>query len=439
MIRMTTAVGLLFCSQALAVPVQWEMSTRVLDVDGDAIEGQHAVRVSLYDSESGTPSVWSDDFANVVVSSGYFTVELGSDTVGNPLDQSILAESELWLGVTLNPGGGGVEMAPRKQILATPYARRAEVAEVAIGLMVGDPGVVACETNGQMLFDGGATLHVCNGTQWLAVGGVGLSDHNGVVYFADDAVAESCEAYIRPTMSGYRYAGAVGDGLYRIDPDGSGGTPPVDVWCDMSTDGGGWTLTAAVVTQGAFWRPDQYSPATGARSVSIGTASPDSNYVLHLETWKDLLAARGSDSELRLRVRRIDNNQDATLGRLVGLQMASNGTFSTNPSAVYKGDGTLASSATGACVIAYSSNFTGVTQFANFDNTDSPCTSFMGWNGSCGHTSMGHEGSYAGSGTDRFAHSCSLDLEYYCSANRTTGPTDSGTVCHYYRKVYYIR
>jgi cysteine-rich repeat protein len=38
----------------------------------------------------------------------------------------------------------------------------------------------------------------------------------------------------------------VEDGVYEIDPDADGNNAPFDVYCDMSNDGGGWTLVAKV-------------------------------------------------------------------------------------------------------------------------------------------------------------------------------------------------
>ena len=35
---------------------------------------------------------------------------------------------------------------------------------------------------------------------------------------------------------------STGDGIYWIDPDGNGGSPPFQARADMTRDGGGWTL-----------------------------------------------------------------------------------------------------------------------------------------------------------------------------------------------------
>jgi hypothetical protein len=49
--------------------------------------------------------------------------------------------------------------------------------------------------------------------------------------------ASSCKAYRYPE-AGYVYSGATGNGVYRIQ---NGGTT-LDVTCDMTADGGGWTM-----------------------------------------------------------------------------------------------------------------------------------------------------------------------------------------------------
>ncbi|KWA84303.1 hypothetical protein WL29_23385 [Burkholderia ubonensis] len=53
----------------------------------------------------------------------------------------------------------------------------------------------------------------------------------------DGTYAASCKDYLSPG-SNYQYTGVTGDGVYTIAPAGA----PLDVYCDMSTDGGGWML-----------------------------------------------------------------------------------------------------------------------------------------------------------------------------------------------------
>jgi hypothetical protein len=67
----------------------------------------------------------------------------------------------------------------------------------------------------------------------IVVNGSGRKWSNGTF-------AVSCSEYISPS-AGFAYSGETGDGQYTIDPDGVGGNAEYDVYCDMTTQGGGWT------------------------------------------------------------------------------------------------------------------------------------------------------------------------------------------------------
>ncbi|KVP16943.1 Ig domain-containing protein [Burkholderia ubonensis] len=75
-------------------------------------------------------------------------------------------------------------------------------------------------------------------TYALQVGPVSIVDKGGYRQFADGSMAPNCNAYLNASGN-YAYAGATGDGVYRIQPVGQAAS---DAWCDMTKDGGGWTL-----------------------------------------------------------------------------------------------------------------------------------------------------------------------------------------------------
>ena len=68
----------------------------------------------------------------------------------------------------------------------------------------------------------------------------------------------------------------MGNGIYVIDADGAGGAAPQSVFCDQTTDGGGWTLvgstqTATLNDQASAWYPDLVTLAPTQGNAGIWT------------------------------------------------------------------------------------------------------------------------------------------------------------------------
>ena len=92
------------------------------------------------------------------------------------------------------------------------------------------PGSFTCTCNAGFVGDG--TTCDANGV----VGALTAADPG---QWADASLATSCETYIRPAAP---RVGSTTSGVYRIDPDGGSATNAFDVYCDMTTSNGGWTM-----------------------------------------------------------------------------------------------------------------------------------------------------------------------------------------------------
>jgi len=185
-----------------------------------------------------------------------------------PLALSVFDDDSLWLEVT----AAGVVMGPRTQLSSVPFALRTAVAD-RVPLTTGAPSAATCDTPGeygQLRVDpsaSGSALWTCLANGWTPVtlgktlmGSGAAADAYG---YDDGSYAATCSAY----LTGPGYTGQ-GDGVYTVKP----GATAFPVYCDMTTDSGGW----AIIQYGGYAGPseaDYGNPLVLSANQALASAS----------------------------------------------------------------------------------------------------------------------------------------------------------------------
>jgi hypothetical protein len=101
--------------------------------------------------------------------------------------------------------------------------------DIAGAVKIGNSSVACDPDHAGMLRWNGATFLGCNGSAWIAFAAIPGLDQA--------SAARSCKSI----KDAYPSAA---DGKYWIDPAGGDTSDAFEIWCDMTTDGGGWTTIA---------------------------------------------------------------------------------------------------------------------------------------------------------------------------------------------------
>ena len=123
------AVTILACSASAQVPALVGFQGYITDLGGAPVTAPEGMtfEVSLYHDAAGGNAFWTDEYTDVQVDGGAFSLLLGAQLNALPTEQ--LAGGVKYLSLKVD---GGAELEPRLQVVSVPYAIRANAADTAV-------------------------------------------------------------------------------------------------------------------------------------------------------------------------------------------------------------------------------------------------------------------------------------------------------------------
>ena len=150
---------------AATIPTAFSYQGTLRDASGNLVNGTVNLSLRLYGVVTGGNPLYSEDFANINVRSGLFTVIVGD---AQALPASVFNTFPLYIGIKVN---NDAEMLPRQRMHPVPYAMQSSSAQNAVtadNLAPGGgvPGSVTFGTGGAKAInfpDGGKITDNANG------------------------------------------------------------------------------------------------------------------------------------------------------------------------------------------------------------------------------------------------------------------------------------
>ena len=104
------------------------------------------------------------------------------------------------------------------------------------------------------------------------------------------------------------------DGIYVLDPDGVGGVDPFEAYCDMTTDGGGWTLAVRGNPNVTYNIDDHDVMDIMYWNTPTGVASGTEAYSMGADAYATLLNASGDKIQVGISGQATDGGTDWEVG-----------------------------------------------------------------------------------------------------------------------------